>query len=146
MQHFCECIATFVLVLCAIRGLALRAVHGSPLSQIRMDQFETERMMRECEVVWWRLMRDLEIASREHRRYLEAQPARQYAQIATATSNQNAPDIRIARRNVYGHGHFRSRLRPFLTDFSGVCAPASAGCSSGAAAGSDQRGRWVIMV
>ena len=103
-------------------------------------------MMRECEVVWWWLLRNFEIASREHRRYLEAQPARQYAQIAAATNSQNAPDIRIARRNVYGHGHFRSPLRPFLAGFSGARASASAGCSLGAAAGSDQRGRWVIMV
>ncbi len=99
--------------------------------------------MGECEVVW-PLLRDRTITPLVHQGYFEAQPARKYAQTPTATSNQNAPDIRIARRNVCGHGRFRSR--PILTGFPAVCARTSAGCSSGVSAGSDQRGRWVIIV
>ena len=134
-QHFCLCIAGAVDYRCALSWPCLKA--GRAISRLSN--------MGECEVVW-RLLRDPAIAWSEQQDDFEAQPARKYAQTPAATSNQNAPDIRIARRNVRGHGHFRSRLRPVLTGLSTPCTRASAGCSLGVAAGSDQRGRWVIIV
>jgi hypothetical protein len=62
---------------------------------------------------------------------------------------QKAPDITIARRNVCGHAHVRTW--PVLIGPCDCGAPflpvvrASAGCSSPVSAGSDQRGRWVII-
>lgn len=104
--------------------------------------------MSECEIAG-RFVSDPAIARLEHEGdhgRFGAQPARKYAHTAAATSSQNAPDTRIARRNVRGHGHFGSRSRPALTGLSAACARASAECSSGVSAGFGQRGRWVIIV
>jgi len=124
-------------------GYRFKSVGGS-CNDNRCWPLEPSRdraMMDGCDF-WWPSPGDPRIA--RVRRL--GQPARKYAHTQRPTTSQNAPDTRIARRNVRGHVQFGSRSWRGRTGAVTSYPSISTGRSSGVAAGCDQRGRWIVMV